>query len=473
VRKKLKQKRQFFDVKLNSIQDTDNPTKKECEFILHDFEVNHNGSFISKETALKSLHTLKDMPIVCKYYPVSEAGAKDDALGSHEVVLGEDRETGKPIIEFQTVPIGVFTEPAYIKTIVVDGKEKEVVAGKGVLWASRFPNVVGLLKEWVDNGIEVVSSMEILYDSYIFKDGVEEILSYVYEGHCILNSEDRGNHAKVYPAYDVSKLTRLVAQAIQKEGEKMEKFKKVYELSHSDIRSLLYGQLDPTLPEGTYSWIADVYDSYFIVELYTESESKFYKFNYTKTDDAVTIDFESKTKVTLKRDWVEVTQVQQMEQQLNEANQKIDELQKQLTEAQSKIETLSNEKESLEKQFNEASEKLIQLNSQIEELKPFKEKYEQEQYEKKLSEKQEYYAAKFEAVNAKEKFETEEVQELIKKSVFENEEGKNAILQLNSMLVDLVQVVKDDKETTAIKEFASKRENLIPAGDDFESRYSI
>jgi hypothetical protein len=469
----LKKKRHVFDIKLNAIQDTDNPTKKECEFILHDFELNHNGSFISKETALKSLHTLKDMPIVCKYYPVSEPGAKDDALGSHEVVLGEDRETGQPIIEFQTVPIGVFTEPAYIKTIIENGEEKEVVAGKGVLWASRFPNVIGLLKEWVDNGIDVVSSMEILYDSYIFKDGVEEILSYVYEGHCILNAEDRGNHAKVYPAYDVSKLTRLVAQAVQKEGEKMEKFQKVYELSHSDIRSLLYGQLDPTLPEGTYSWIADVYDSYFVVELYNEEEGgKYYKFNYTKTDNSVSIDFDSKTEVTLKRDWIEVTEIQQMEQQLNEANQKVDDLQKQLSEAQSKLETLSTEKESLEKQFNEASDKLAALNSQIEELKPFKEKYEQEQYEKALNEKKSYYETKFKAFNALDKFESEEVQELIKKAVHENDEGKEAILQLNSMLVEMVNL-EEDNQTSAIREMASKRENLIPENDDFDSRYSI
>ena len=480
----MKTKKQSFDIKLNSIQDTDNPTRKEVEFILHDFLVNHNNSQISKEVAKKALHTLKDMPIVAKYYPVSQPGANDDALGGHGVTIGQNRDNGDPILEFKTVPIGVFTESAYITTILDEnGQEKEVVAGKGILWASRFPNVIGLLKEWIDNGIDVVSSMEILYDSYLFEDGIEKVLSMVYEGHCLLQSVDNGNHSKVYPAYDVSKLTRLVAQAIgqeninqfnQEEGEKMI-FKKEFELSHNDIRSSLYQVLDPTLPEGTYSYIPDVYDSYFVVNLWSEElGDKHYKYNYSKENDVVTIDFESKSEVTLKRDWIEVTQVQQMQNELDETKTKLEETQTQLNEIQTQFNAVSTEKGELENQFNEASEKLVQLNSTVEELKPFKEQYEQERYEKALSEKKEYYSKKFEAVNASDKFETEEIQELIVKAVNENDEGKEAVLQLNSMLVDLV-VAKEpqSKEEPAIREFSNKRENLIPNNDNFDSRYSI
>lgn len=462
----MEQKRHIFEIQLNAINDTDNPTRKECEFILHDFSVSHNKAFISKTTAENTLHTLQNMPIVAKYHPVSEPGANDDALGGHEAFLDLERESGDYIVGLNTVPIGVFTEPAYIKTIVNEqGEEIEVVAGKGILWASRFPNVIGLLKEWVDNGVNVTSSMEILYDSYLFKDGVEEILNYVYEGHCILNSSDRGEHKKIYPAYDVSKLTRLVAEAMnqssnKEEGETM-KFKKVFELSHSDVRSLLYGQLDPTLPEGTYSWISDVYDSYFVVNLYSEQEDKYYKFNYTKNDNSVTIDLNTKTEVTLRRDWIEVTQVQQLQAEL-------DQTKTQLNEANASIETLKNEKDSAIKQFNDATEKVTSLAAEVEILKPFKAQYEQEQYEKQLNEKKEYYSAKFQAVGAIDKFETEEVQELVKKSLNDAE----ATLQLNTMLVELVQV-KTEPENTAIREHASRRENLIPTSDDFESRYSL
>lgn len=472
----MEKKRHLFDIQLNSISDTDNPTKKECEFILHDFEISHNYAFISKETSEKTLSTLRGMPIVAKYFRKSNHENDDDALGSHEMYLDKDRDSGDVIIAMDTVPIGVFTEDAYIKTITdTNGAEKEVVAGKGILWYSRFPNVIGLLKEWVDNGVAVVSSMEILYDSYKVEEGITEILNFVYEGHCILNSEDRGDHKKVYPAYDVSKLTKLVAQAIEiesqlsdKEVENVENFKKIFELSHSDIRSLLYSVLDPSL-EKAYSYIVDVYESSFVANIYSYAEGneydKFFKFSYAKDDSSVTIDFESKKEVFLKRNWEEVIP-EEVQSQLNEKETKITELEGQLN-------SLTTEKEGLVQQFNETSEKLVQLNSVVEELTPYKEQVEKEKYDLALNEKKEFYSAKFNALNAAEKFETEEVQELIVKALNEDEEGKQAILQLNSMLVDMVTVEVKPKEDPVVKEVASKRENLIPSSDDFESRYSI
>ncbi|MEK4907344.1 hypothetical protein [Niallia sp. FSL M8-0099] len=475
----MKKKRALFDIKLNSIQDTDNPTKKEVEFILHDFEVSHNNSIISKETALKTLHTLKDMPIVCKYHPVSEVGADDDALGSHELYLDQDRKSGDTILGLDTVPIGVFTEDGYISTILDEnGQEKEVVIGKGILWASRFPNVIGLLKEWNDSGIDVVSSMEILYDSYLFKDGVEEILSYVYEGHCILNSEERGNHQKVYPAYDVSKITKLVAQAVNqenidkqlndKEVNKVEKFKKVFELSHSDIRSKLYAKLDATLGENEDSWISDVYETYFIVNLYSWSEEnsydKHFKLNYTKSENDVEIDFDSKVEVFLTRNWEEIVP-ESVQSQLNEKDQTI-------TELQTQVNSLTETKNDIENKFNSASEKVVELTTKVSELEPFKTQFEAKQNEEKLNEKKEFYSKKFEALKASDTFASDEVQELLNKSIYENEDGKQAILQLNSILVDLVVFEQAKPEESIIREVSSKRENLIPASDDFDSRYS-
>ena len=478
----MDKKKKTFEIQLNSLSETDNPTKVEVEFIIHDFEVSHNNTLIRKETAEKALSTLKDCPIVAKYYPVSSVGAGDDALGSHEAFLDQDRETGKPIIGFNTVPIGVFTEPAYIKTITENGQEKEVVAGKGVLWASRFPNVIGLLKEWINEGIQIYSSMEILYDEYYVKDGVEEILNYVYEGHCLLNSEDRGNHAKVYPAYDVSKLTRLVAQAIHNEQESVnkedkgvEKFRKVLELSHSDIRTLLYQELSKVMSESDYenSWIVEVWDNRFIYEIWVEGQGvQYFEVPYTKTENSVSIDFENKVQVVEQTQWVKVEDVQNLQAQLEQKENEIKSIQQQLEEANSTIQSLKAEKEELENKYNDVADKLVALNSSIEELKAIKEKYQKEQYEKALKEKFDYYQAKFEAVNAKEKFESEEIQNLIKLSVNDNEEGKSAILQLNSILVEMVQPIKTD-DNTGIKEFASKREKLIPDSDDFDSRYSI
>ncbi|MED3792338.1 hypothetical protein P4571_07775 [Niallia alba] len=411
----MEKKRALFDIKLNSIQDTDKPTKKEVEFILHDFEVSHNNSIISKETALKTLHTLKDMPIVCKYHPVSEVGADDDALGSHELYLDQDRKSGDTILGLDTVPIGVFTEDGYISTILDEnGQEKEVVIGKGILWASRFPNVIGLLKEWNDSGIDVVSSMEILYDSYLFKDGVEEILSYVYEGHCILNSEERGDHQKVYPAYDVSKITKLVAQAVNQENiDKQLNDKEVNKVEEKE-----------TVQEIAETEEVETTQDQLVGDLTTEEVVK----------------------------------------------DEVDTMQKEMSALKEKVSKLESEKASLEEKFNEATDKLLSLNAELEQLRPYKEQFETKQNEEKLEKKKEFYSKKFEALKASEKFTSEEVQELLSKSIYENEDGKQAILQLNSMLVDLVELVTEDSST--IRELSSKREKLLPDSTDFESKYS-
>jgi chaperonin cofactor prefoldin len=475
----LEKKRHLFEIQLNSIEeDVNNPTRAEVSFVLHGFDISHNHAFIAKETAENTLHTLKGMPIVARYFSKSSHENNDDALGGHEMYLDTDRDNGEDIVALGTVPIGVFTEDAYITTIKDnEGNDKEVVAGKGILWASRFPNVVGLLKEWVDEGITVVSSMEILYDSYKVNQGITEILSYIYEGHCILNSQERGSHNKIYPAYDESKLTKLVAQAIEqeskqnnsKEGEIVEKFKKVFELSHDDVRTHLYNELDPTLGERTYSWIADVFDLYFVANVYSYAEGnefdKYFKYNYTKTETGVTIDLESKVEVFLKRNWEEVVS-EEIQAQLNEKATKITELETQLNE-------ISTQKTDIETKFNETTVKLTQLNSLVEELKPFKEEVETANFEKSLNEKKEFYSKKFSALKSTEKYESDEVQDLIKKAVSENDEGKQAILQLNSMLVELVELPEvPNTEKPAVREVASKRENLIPTSDTFESRYS-
>jgi len=69
------------------------------------------------------------------------------------------------------------------------------------------------------------------------------------------------------------------------------------------------------------------------------------------------------------------------------------------------------------------------------------------------------------------KYNSKEVQELIIKSVKDDEEGREAILQLNSMLVDLVKV--DKKNKGVIRETASKREDLLPDEDSFDARYGL
>ncbi|MCU9959324.1 hypothetical protein BJQ92_00837 [Bacillus licheniformis] len=467
------QKKKVFQLQLNEIKKTDDPTKLPCTFIIFDFEASHNNTVISKEVALDASPTIINKPIVAKYHEVEGINTATDALGSHEAYLGTDKH-GELEVKTDTTPIGVFTSEGYIIEIDTAEGKKEVLAADAVLWSSRFSDACELLLEWYSRGININTSCEILYSNYSVKDGIEYIEAPIYlEGHAILNSEKRGEHDIVLPAYDSSRLVsfnemqkfeKLVAQAAnqekQKEGEKVDKFKKVFELSHSDIRALIYNQLDPTLESNEESYIADVYDTYFIVNIYSWSEDnsydKYYKINYAKNGDTLTIDFDSKIEVFLKRNWEEVVP---------------EEIQSQLNEKDTTISKLSEQFNEIKEKFNTASEKLVQLNSAVEELKPFKEKHEKAEFEKRVQEKKEFYKSKFEALNAEEKFETEEVQNLILASAKDSEETDKAILQLNSMLVDLVDHEADQDEVF-IRELSSKREKLLKEDDSFESRYS-
>lgn len=484
-----------FELKLNNNTDTDvdneiipldysNITKMPFETILHDFEISENDAIIEEDAAIRALPSLKDMPLVCQYFETTNYENPNDALGSHGVTLKVDRE-GDLAIQTNTFAIGVFTEDAFIDTLIDDdGNERSVVKGKGIFWKSRYPDIIGLLEEWNEKNIPIRSSMEILYDEYNVKQGVTTITNYIYEGHAALNSEFRSEeHDVVDPAYKLSqiKFQRLVANAIKREninsqnftkkeddivGDKV--FKKVYELSFDDIRSKLYTIIDATLEEGKYSWIVDVYDDYFIANICGEGEDEYFKFTYTKNNETneVTVDVETKQEVQRVVSWSLVTELQAS---LNTANETIESLQTQLnTLAEEKV-TLETSKTVLESQLNSKDEA-------IEELQEFKNTVETEKFEKEMAEKLEvqksFYSVKFTALNAETKFESEEVQTLIASSINEDDEGKNAKFQLNSMLIDLVEV-KDVQKEKPIRELASITENLIPTKTDFDSRYGV
>lgn len=90
------------------------------------------------------------------------------------------------------------------------------------------------------------------------------------------------------------------------------------------------------------------------------------------------------------------------------------------------------------------------------------------QFEEKLEEKQELYSAKFSALGATEKFESEEVQGLIEKAV----NDVDAEVQLNSMIVDLIEIKNENEIKNApIIQLNNERKDLVPIKADFDSRY--
>ena len=275
-----------YNLQLNDVKKTNDPTIIACTFVILDFEVSHNNTLIDKDVAKDAAPSLLNKAIVAKYHKVQSANTSTDAFGGHEAFISEDKH-GELTVQLDTTAIGVFTSEGYIMEMGEGDNKKEVLACDAVLWRSRYGDAIDLLLEWFNKGIKINTSCEILYQNYTMKDGIEYIHSPIYfDGHCILNSEERGEHEVVLPAYEdsqllnfneIHKFNKLVAEAVNKqsmfdkdkEGEEMKKFKKVFELSHEDVRSLIYRQLDPTLGENTDSYVADVFDNYFIVNIYS------------------------------------------------------------------------------------------------------------------------------------------------------------------------------------------------------------
>lgn len=486
-----------FYMKLNSLkQNPDDPSLLDALFVIHDFEKSWNGQVITEEVASENMKFLVNKPIVCKYIPKSENDGLD-ALTSHEEFIDTDRNTGEEFISTGTDAIGVFTE-VYIDDFTDEnGVTKRVLYGKAVLWFDKCRNVCLLLDEWVSNNILIPASVEYMYYNFNMVDGVEYIQSpLVYLAHALLNAEDRNDYEKVYPAYDSARLVSLnmedewnkaVAQisndnnikANGKEGNDMDVLKKVCEISKGDLKWKIYDAMAKVMVAEDYNkmWISDydIYDTYFIYESWANDNYEYHKVEYSKNDetDEITVNFEGKSKVERTVKWEAV--VNQLEEKTNELTEKVAEietLQVSLNEKEEAIKTLVEDKENLSTKFNEATTTLTSLNERLEELKEVEEKYNAEKFEKALNERVSEFEVKFKGINAMDKFETEEVQDLIKDSINNNE----SLISLNSMLVELiphkVEEKKDDK--SSIKDFNSKEvKNLIPKDNSFESRYLV
>jgi hypothetical protein len=484
-------------LQLNSISDVDNdPLLIKLTFSILDFNVSGNKQIVPKELAIEASPSLKGKPLLCMYSPITNPDKPNDHFGDHGEVIKTDRY-GNEYIGTNSIAIGTALEGGYFKTI--DGID--MLFADFYCWKDRNVEILQLINEIYENGLPLFSSCEYYFKNYEINNGIQTIKSpLIFSGHLILDSGE--NDSKVIaPAYDSSKLisinerwNKAVAQAIkqnnqqtsrnenvdninnnQKEVENVAEnllYKALNELSHGDIRSQIMTALSKTMTadEFTYVYVSSwgVYDNYFIYENYENSTYVNYKVPYTKTETEVIIDLASKAQVERDVVWVEVGV---MQSSVNELNVKITDLTTQLNTANETINTLTSEKANIEKQFNDASDKITSLNSQVEEMKPIVEQHNTEIKEKAINAKRDYYTLKFKAVNAMDKFESKDVQELIKNSINENDEGKNAILSLNTMLVDMVQIKSDDKPM--VKEVASKQENLIPTSVDFDSRYSV
>ena len=475
----------IINMSLNSISKTNNPSQLEATFVVHDFKRSWNNALITKEVCEENMHYLVGQYICCKYISKQENNGLD-ALGSHEAYVDINRDTGQEMVATDTVPIGHITEVYIADGVNSDGTDGEVFYCKATLWLNKFYNVLSFLNEMVENGVNVPCSVEYGYSNYVMQDGVRYDQSPIYyEALCILNPIDRGNIKEVLPAYDSSKFEGFsFNEAIRadlnnsnktknEEGVQMENIFKtaLNSISLGDTRDKILDAMSKVLTaeEFNNAWIGmyGIYPDYVAYESFVGDEWKSFKLPYSLNEqDEIVLDMEGKVEVQY-----EVVE-KEVHASLNEKISKLEEVETSLNEKDQELEKANSKIENLEQTLLSEKEDKISLNEkikelevQVDELAPYKAQAEELQFNAKLEEAMTEYKQKFTALNGVEKFETEEVQSLVKESL-DVEKSMNAKLALADILVDLATTnPRQSTETneTSIKENCSKKvKSLVP-----------
>lgn len=526
----MTERKSNLKMQFNSIKENpQDPTLLEALLIVHDFEKSWNKQVITEEVCLENMNSLIDKRVVCKYIP-EEDNDGFDALGDHE----EDIlvKNNKEIMITKTNACG------FIKEVFIDdytnkeGITKRVLYAKAILWNDEKYRVINeLLLDWISRGIQINMSCEYLYSNYEMINGIEYIHSPIlYTGHCILNSEDRGDCVTVEGAYSDSQLLSLndkkkwnkAINSLNSKEESMEKNNIMFEMlksknaiSTASYRWRIYEALEKIMVAEEYNNMYlsdyDIYpeEKYFIYDTYTEESGyKLYKVTFTVGEnDIISVDYEGKQEVQYKCDLVEVDNIKQQlnkkEEELKSMNKKLSELEGKVSEKDSKIEELNislnskeedlrsvNENKSeIENKLNETNEIVISLNSKIGKLEteilemtPIVEAHQEQEYQKVVNSISNEYKEKFEKVNNIEAFDTEEVQDLIKKSV--NKKDLSIIeeckAQLNQIVVDSIKSTISIEDTVPTKKSINsivkgkENKNLVSDFvDDFEDMYGF
>ena len=436
----------IINMSLNSISKTNNPSQLEATFVVHDFKRSWNNAIITKEVCESNMHYLVGQYICCKYISRQENYGLD-ALGSHEAYLDINRDTGEEMVSTDTVPIGHITDVYIAEGTNSDGTEGEVFYCKATLWLNKFYNVLSFLNEMVENGINVPCSVEYGYSNFIMQDGVRYDQSPIYyEALCILNPIDRGSVKEVLPAYDSSKFKGFsFNEAIKADIEnntKLNQKEGELELENENIivdQGNENGEVTEPIVEPTVDPITEPIVEDPIVEPTVEPEV------------------------------VEPPVVE--EPIIEEPIVEEPVVEEQPTDDTPTVESLSAENARLKEELTAEKESKItlvqenaSLREQIGELEPFRAKVQEMEYNERLDEISNQYKEKFTALNGAEKFESVEVQELIKESL-DVEKSINAKLALADILVDLAtnSTPKTEPSSTTIKENCSKKvKSLVP-----------
>lgn len=416
----------IHNVCFNEMEQSEDGTLLKVKLLIHDFKKTPNGWGITEDTAEKRMQYLVNKPIKTKYYSEEENNGID-FLGDHEQSSERLRGTNEDMPTTNTNSIGVINN-VYVDYIdSADESLGKALWADGVLWLAENMNVCNLLYDWHSNDIRILTSVEWLYSQSVRDDeGTEWIADPLYSALCVLNSEARGEQPIIYGNYETANLLFVLNQK-------------------------------------QYSEFEDAIESDFNKK----------KENNKKEDDKVDKQLEDvKTKEDTKvinEDGEEAeeatggTELEKVKKELEEVKQELAEVKEELR---------------LEREGKTDSDNAIaKLNAKVEELTPFKEQVELAKQEEMINERLAEYEEKFNGIGAEELFAAEDTQELIKKTLNE-EDGVKAELALSDMLFNLAikanESKKEDKTTKPnYKEMNSKMDDLIPTASKFEDNYGF
>lgn len=390
-----------------SNEDYINPqfTKGRCKVAYHG--KNRNYSQISKDVFEKALPSIKNIPVV-GYYD-EEEGVFTAHIGKVEMKDGEFK------IHYP-VPVGVVPEncnPTFEKVLEEDGTINEYLCCDVLLWTGRW----GYILDAYENGNGFRQSMEIEINSWssideeymriddltfsslcllgtaepcfessdvqlfnLNKDKfkqefsllLNEIKNIKQEGDIVEDNKQQENGEKtietpIVEENDSSKEDGDATEQIENtnDGENAE-----FQLSHEDVQEKLRVVVANQFNAEKWDvWVSSsyVYETYFIYELWTESNGyKYYKANYSiDVEENVIVDFNEVEEVQHKQIWVSVNEYENLENKYSEVKKK--------------LENTKKEKENFEAELGKKDIKIQELEKSKFELTSFKENLEEKQ----------------------------------------------------------------------------------------------
>lgn len=357
---------------------------------------------------------LKDKPVVAKV--IKNKDGELDFSGHEFKQIDKKDKNGKIIKKsiFGTSPIGTHTN-VYIDDIKVNKVTKRCIIADCVFWTRYEQSTQVLLKLYAEGRLK--SSWEIAYDESYSENGITWLKSICWLGNCVLGKY-------INPAYKdaglleiaenkeeedlelIKAFTHDIAEEVKDsnmEGEikTMSKKKEMSSLTTHDLYKKINEALNPKgWSSSPYYSISEIYPEEHRIICYDIDNKKkdedYVEVSYSvDTEDNVSIGEKKEVKMVFvsKDKMNNVEQSQQVIVQLDETAKLLSEKETDIKELSTKIENVTKEVSEkndaitkLGEQIKEHEKTIASKENEISELKPFKEKIEKAEEEKKQAE---------------------------------------------------------------------------------------